>query len=89
MPALHPVYDWLEMQRVNGLAPTYQHEVRPQSRATILVLLHALERDSLRLGRVHRNLLRDFLNEFDMDRLIANRMFTRESVNAAVSQSKV
>ena len=80
VPALHPVYDWLEMQRVNGLAPTYQHEVRPQSRATILVLLHALERDSLKLGRVHRNLLRDFLNEFDMDRLIANRMFTRESV---------
>jgi len=78
VPALHPVYDWLQMQRVNGLLPTYQHEVRPQSRATVLELLHALDRDSLKLGRVHRNLLRDFLNEFDMDRLIANRLFTRD-----------
>lgn len=77
VPALHPVYDWLEMQRVNGFAPTYQHEVRPQSRATIAALLQALEQDSLKLSRAHRLLLRDFLNEFDMQRLIANRMFTR------------
>lgn len=80
VPALHPVYDWLEMQRVNGFVPTYQHEVRPQSRATVVELLHALERDSLKLGRANRNLLRDFLNEFDMRRLIANRLFTRESL---------
>ncbi|MGV3708975.1 MAG: hypothetical protein ACO1Q7_09040 [Gemmatimonas sp.] len=82
VPALHPVYDWLEMQRVNGLVPKYQHEVRPQSRATIVALLHGLEQDSTKLSRMHRNLLRDFLSEFDMDRLIANRLFTREFVRA-------
>lgn len=95
VPALHPVYDWLEMQRVNGFAPSYQNEVRPQSRATIVALLHALENDSLKLSGAHRKLLRDFLNEFDMSRLIANRGFTREffgglprSVVPAVKQRK-
>ncbi|MEP6833762.1 MAG: capsule assembly Wzi family protein [Gemmatimonas sp.] len=80
VPALHPVYDWLEMQRVNGMVPAYQHEVRPQSRATVLELLHGLEHDSLKLSRINRNLLREFLNEFDMNRLIANRMLTRDFV---------
>lgn len=78
VPALHPVYDWLEMLRVNGLVPSYQHEVRPQSRATINTLLHELERDSLQLSRAHRMLLHDFLNEFDMQRLVENRGFTRD-----------
>lgn len=80
VPALHPVYDWLEMQRVNGFAPSYQHEVRPQSRATIVALLQSLEKDSLKLSRAHRLLLRDFLNEFDMQRLMANHLFTGEFV---------
>lgn len=78
VPALHPVYDWLEMQRVNGFAPSYQHEVRPQSRATIVALLQALEKDSLKLSRAHRSLLRDFLNEFDMPRLIANGLLSKK-----------
>ncbi|MBC8088963.1 MAG: hypothetical protein H7Z40_16990 [Phycisphaerae bacterium] len=78
VPANHPVYSWLEMQRVNGRVPTYQDEVRPQSRATVLLLLRELAGDSLNLARSHRHLLRDFLNEFDTERLIANRLITRD-----------
>lgn len=75
VPALHPVYSWLEMQRVNGRVPSYQDEVRPQSRATVLLLLRELAADSLTLSGAHRHLLRDFLNEFDTNRLIANRAY--------------
>ena len=76
VPANHPIYSWLEMQRVNGRIPDYQGEVRPQSRATVVALLYILERDSLSLSRTHRSLLREFLNEFDMRRLVGNRLLT-------------
>lgn len=78
VPANHPVYNWLLMQRVNGFIPEYQDEVRPMSRATVVGMLHKLEADSMKLGGAHRALLRDFLNEFDMKRLVANRLFTEE-----------
>ena len=78
VPANHSVYSWLEMQRVNGLVPEYQDEIRPQSRATVVGLLHELERDSTKLSHVHRQLLHDFLNEFDMSRLVENGLFKRE-----------
>ena len=78
VPANHPVYNWLEMQRVNGLVLEYQDEVRPQSRATVVGLLHELENDSLKLSRSHRALLRDFLNEFDMQRLVNNGLIRRD-----------
>lgn len=76
VPASHPVYDWLLQQRVAGDLPAYQHEVRPMSRATILVHLHTLEALGPRFSAGNRHLLEDFLNEFDMKRLAGNRAFT-------------
>jgi len=80
VPVTHPVYDWLLEQRVDGRLPTYQHEVRPMSRGTIIAHLHTLAAMEERLGRRDLRLLNEFRNEFEMDRLIAKRGWTREFV---------
>ena len=80
VPATHPVYDWLLQQRVAGYLPEYQHEVRPMSRATIREHIQTLEALGDRLSPTNRRLLVDFLNEFDIQRLVANRAFTRAFV---------
>ena len=41
-------------------------------------MLRKLAADSMSIAPAHRALLRDFLNEFDMRRLVANRMFTKK-----------
>ncbi len=76
VPATHPVYDWLLEQRVAGNLPDYEYEVRPMSRATIVAHLETLEQLGDRLSPANRLLLTDFLNEFDMRRLAANRGWT-------------
>jgi len=77
VPTPHPVYDWLQYQRVAGRLPTYQHEVRPMSRATIVGHLTTLAAMEGRLSRGERNLLDDFRNEFEMERLVRKRGWSR------------
>src|SRR5690349_12656483 len=76
VPASHPVYDWLLQERIEGRLPTYQHEVRPMSRATIVGHLKTLAAMEDKLSAGERKLLNDFRNEFEMDRLVANRGWT-------------
>jgi hypothetical protein len=79
VPATHPVYDWLYEQRLAGRIPTYTYEQRPMTRGTIAAHLAKVAQDSASLSPIERHLLRDFLNEFDMRRLVANRAFTKET----------
>jgi hypothetical protein len=80
VPATHVVYDWLHTQRVFGRLPDYQDEVLPLSRSVILQQLRILERDSLKLSWTDRELLHDFLNEFDMTRLRHNGAFNEQLI---------
>src|SRR5690349_19915784 len=78
VPVTHPIYDWLLEQRVDGRLPTYQHEVRPMSRATIIGHLHTLAAIEDKLSGSERRMLEELRNEFEMDRLVAKRGWTRE-----------
>ncbi len=78
VPALHPVYDWLADQRVAGRLPQYQFEVRPMARAEIIAQLRTLAAMESSLSEGERRLLRDFRNEFEQERLEANRGFTAD-----------
>jgi hypothetical protein len=84
VPATHSVYDWLEEQRVFGRLPDYAAEELPMSRATILGHLQTLERDSAQLSRTDRELLTDYLKEFDFARLQTNGLFRKELVERPV-----
>lgn len=84
VPATHSVYDWLEQQRVFGRLPTFDAEELPMTRATILAHLRTLERDSARLSSTDRELLNDYLNEFDFERLQKNGVFTHELIEHPV-----
>ncbi len=95
VPAKHSVYDWLFTQRVWGRLPTYDMETRPTSRGVILSHLRTLTKDSAALSWTDRSLLRDFLNEFDFDRLLKNGLLRSidfgdlpTSVTAAVRSRK-
>lgn len=76
VPVTHLVYDWLQHQRVAGRLPTYQHELRPMSRATIAAHLAHLDSLGDRVPAGDRHVLRDFQNEFVMARLLDNRLVT-------------
>jgi hypothetical protein len=80
VPVTHPIYDWLLEQRVEGRLPRYQHEVRPMSRATIAAHLKTLVAGQDAMTRGERQLLDEFRNEFEMDRLIDKRGWTKEFV---------
>ncbi len=80
VPVSHPVYDWLLEQRVDGRLPTYQHEVRPMSRATIAGHLRTLAAGQEMLTGGERRVLNEFRDEFEMDRLIAKRGWTRDFI---------
>ncbi|HTR77103.1 MAG TPA: hypothetical protein VMH39_03305, partial [Gemmatimonadaceae bacterium] len=84
VPATHSVYDWLEQQRVFGRLPTYEAEELPMTRATILGHLRTLERDTAQLSRTDRELLTEYLNEFDFARLQKNGVFTHALVEHPV-----
>jgi hypothetical protein len=80
VPAPHPVYDWLYEQRLAGRLPAYAYEMRPMTRGTIAAHLARLASRPAELSSGEQRLLRDFRNEFDMDRLAGNRAFTRDFV---------
>ncbi|MDQ8153452.1 MAG: capsule assembly Wzi family protein [Gemmatimonadota bacterium] len=75
VPAMHGVYDWLWTQRVFGRLSAFDRETLPTSRDVILGHLRTLAKDSAAMSATDRGLLRDFLNEFDFDRLLENGLF--------------
>lgn len=68
VPLRHPVYGWLLRQRVDGHVQSYSHETRPHDRARILAHLRSLESEAS-LSPADRKILREYLDEFDFDRL--------------------
>lgn len=75
VPATHQVYDWLLYQRVSGNLSNYDHESIPLTRGQITILLKELEKKEndltlkINLNRTDRNLLANYLLEFDFQRM--------------------
>jgi hypothetical protein len=74
--ATHPVYDWLQRQRVAGRAPDFSYEMLPLSRGTIVSLLDGIARHGDELAAADRSLLASFAREFSADSLAAQKSNT-------------
>lgn len=64
IPAEHPVYDYLQLQRVAGLLPDYIHETRPMSLGKITAHLNTLRKKEHLLWGTSKKWLSEFETEF-------------------------